>query len=133
LTSRQSSLHLSHQSLKTLSLILQGQASPALQRKSTMTTPNQTPNRKQAPSKYEVVVMAVHRSKVLHIAGPFKGGTHDLEMFRQGGLKEKPTLPNRTIGDIRQVALFLADRGYNSKIEDQEDLFSLPNEFEGAK
>jgi hypothetical protein len=54
-------------------------------------------------------------------------------MFRQGGLKEKPTLPNRTIGGIRQVALCLANRGYNSKIEDEEDLFSLPNEFEGAK
>jgi hypothetical protein len=46
---------------------------------------------KHAAAKYEVV-LAVHRAKVVHIAGPFKGGTHDLEMFGQGGLKEKLSL-----------------------------------------
>jgi hypothetical protein len=87
---------------------------------------------KHAAAKYEVV-LAVHRAKVVHIAGPFKGGTHDLEMFRQGGLKEKLTLLNRTMGGIRQVALCLADRGYNSKIEDEKYLFSLPNGFDSKE
>jgi hypothetical protein len=84
---------------------------------------------KHAAAKYEVV-LSVHRAKVVHIAGPFKGGTHDLEMFRQGGLKEKLTHLNRTLRGIRRVKLCLADRGYHSKQNDEACLFSLPNGFD---
>jgi hypothetical protein len=35
---------------------------------------------KHTAAKYEVV-LAVHQAKVVHIVGPFKEGTHDLEMF----------------------------------------------------
>jgi hypothetical protein len=81
---------------------------------------------KHAAAKYEVV-LAVQRAKCVHIAGPFKGGTHDLEMFRQGGLKNKLTRLNRTLDGVRRVKLCLADRGYKSKEEDENYLFSLPN------
>ena len=43
---------------------------------------------KHAAAKHEVA-LAAHCAKAVHIAGPFKGGTHDLEMFRRGGLKAK--------------------------------------------
>jgi hypothetical protein len=49
--------------------------------------------------KYKVE-LAVHRAKVVHIAGPFKGGVHDLEMFRRGGLKEKLKRLNQKIRDF---------------------------------
>jgi hypothetical protein len=86
---------------------------------------------KHAAAKYEVV-LAVHRAKVVHIAGPFKGGTHDLEMFRQGGLKAKLTRLNRTLRGVRRVQLCLADRGYHSK-EDDECFFSLPNGYDSKE
>jgi hypothetical protein len=41
-----------------------------------------------AAAKYEIA-LAVHRPKCFHLAGLFFGGTHDLEMFRCGRLKEK--------------------------------------------
>jgi hypothetical protein len=40
-----------------------------------------------AAAKYKIA-LAVHRPKCVHLAGPFFGGTHDLEMFCRGGLKE---------------------------------------------
>jgi hypothetical protein len=43
---------------------------------------------KHAATKHEVA-LSVHKAKCVHIAGPFKGGVHDLEMFRRGGLKAK--------------------------------------------
>ncbi len=70
---------------------------------------------KHAAAKYEVV-LSVHRAKVVHIAGPFKGGTHDLEMR-----------------GIRRVKLCLADWGYNSKEADEAYLFSLPNGFDSKE
>jgi hypothetical protein len=87
---------------------------------------------KHAAAKYEVV-LAVHRAKVVHIAGPFKGGTHDLEMFRQGGLKEKLIRLNRTVRGVRRVALCLADRGYKTNEPDEGYLFTLPNEFDSKE
>jgi hypothetical protein len=48
-------------------------------------------------------------------------------------LKEKLTLLNRTVRGRRRVALCIADRGYNSKKEDEHYLFSLPNGFDSKK
>ena len=81
-----------------------------------------------AAAKYEVTLLT-QAAKCVHIAGPFKGGVHDLEMFREGGLKEKLIKLNRTVRGIRHVKLCLADRGYRSKDENENGLFSLPNGF----
>ena len=83
---------------------------------------------RHAAAKYEIAI-AVQRAKVVHIAGPFKGGTNDLQMFRIGGLKQKlEALNNQTVRGVRRVKLSLADRGYCDKKE--EHLFSWPNEFD---
>ena len=83
--------------------------------------------------KYEVT-LAVQRAKCVHIAGPFKGGIHDMEMFRQGGLKEKLLSLNRTIRGVRQVKLCLGDGIYHSKVDPREnELFSIPNRYDSKE
>jgi hypothetical protein len=52
-----------------------------------------------AAAKYEIA-MSVYRPKYVHIAGPFKGGVHDLTMFRRGGLKAKRKALNIKIRNI---------------------------------
>jgi hypothetical protein len=81
-----------------------------------------------AAAKYEVV-LSVQRAKCVHIAGPFKGGVSDLEMFRTGGLRDKLQKVNMPIRGFRRVKLNIADRGYNCKATHPEDaeLFALPN------
>jgi hypothetical protein len=85
-----------------------------------------------AAVKYEVA-LAVHRAKVVHIAGPYKGGVHDLEVFRRGGLKEKLKHLNRKIRDFRRIKLCIADRGYRSKFADEQELFSTPNSMDSKE
>jgi hypothetical protein len=81
---------------------------------------------KHAAAKYEIA-MAVHRPKCVHIAGPFKGGTHDLEMFRRGGLKEKLQALNVKIRNFQRTKLAIVDRGYTSQRVDEKNLLSVPN------
>ena len=80
-----------------------------------------------AAAKYEVV-LSVQRAKCVHIAGPFKGGVSDLEMFRTGGLRDKLQKVNMPIRGFRRVKLNIADRGYNCKATHPEDaeLFAIP-------
>jgi hypothetical protein len=84
-----------------------------------------------AATKYEIA-MAVNRPKCVHIAGPFKGGTHDLEMFRQGGLKEKLQALNVKLRNFRRIKLAIVDRGYSSNKADEKNLLSVPNSM-GSK
>jgi hypothetical protein len=86
---------------------------------------------KHAAAKYEIA-MAVNSPKCVHMAGPFKGGTHDLEMFRRGGLKEKLKALNVKIRNVKRIKLVVADRGYRSKYEAERQLFSTPNNM-GSK
>ena len=86
---------------------------------------------KHAAAKYEIA-MAVNSPKCVHMAGPFKGGTHDLEMFRRGGLKEKLQALNVKIRNSQRTKLAIADRGYSSKKADEKNLLSLPNSM-GSK
>jgi hypothetical protein len=81
---------------------------------------------KHAAAKHEIA-MAVHRPKCVHIAGPFKGGTHDLEMFRRGGLKEKLQALNVKIRNFQRTKLAIVDRGYASQRVDEKNLLSVPN------
>lgn len=69
-------------------------------------------------AKYEIA-MAVHRPKCVHIAGPYKGGVHDLTIFDKSGLRQKINNMNKTIRSVRHVKLCLADRGYHSKDEEK--------------
>jgi hypothetical protein len=71
--------------------------------------------------KYEIA-LSLHRAKCVHVAGPFKGGTHGMEVFRGGGLMEK----------IQEGKLMLADRGYHSKFLHESVKSSLPNSY-GSK
>ena len=83
--------------------------------------------------KYEIT-LSLQRPKCVHIAGPFKGGVHDLEMFRQGGLKEKLIEMNKTIWGDRDIKLCLADQGYHSKkFPDDNELFAFPNGFDSKE
>jgi hypothetical protein len=75
---------------------------------------------------YEIA-MSVHRAKCVHIAGPFKGGVHDLDIFRQGGLKEK--LQNARPREVPQIKLSLVDRGYRTSQDDEQGLFSNANPY----
>jgi hypothetical protein len=81
-----------------------------------------------AAAKYEVT-LSVQRAKCVHIAGPFKGGISDLEMFRMGGLRDKLRKVNIAIRGFRRVKLNIADRGYNCKAThpDDNDFFALTN------
>ena len=81
---------------------------------------------KKYAAKYEIA-LAVHRPKCVHISGPYKGGVSDITIFRIGGLREKFEKMNRVIRGIRRVKLCLADRGYHSKEENDNEIFSLPN------
>jgi hypothetical protein len=86
---------------------------------------------KHAAAKYKLA-MAVNSPKCVQMAGPFKGGTHDLEMFRRGGLKEKLQALNVKIQNVQRIKLVVADRGYHSKYEAERKLFSTPNKM-GSK
>ena len=66
--------------------------------------------------KYELGI-SVFRPKLVWMSGPFRGGKHDLTMFREGGLKAK----------IREGKMAIADRGYVSERADERKLFALPN------
>lgn len=61
--------------------------------------------------KYEIGLL-IHSSQVAWINGPIRGGQNDLEMFREGGLKDK----------IPDGKLVMADRGYKSSRADEEML-----------
>jgi hypothetical protein len=64
---------------------------------------------KHAAAKHEVA-LSMHQPKCVHIAGPFKGGGHDLEMFRCGGLKAKIESPKAKLRIPRKrLKLTIAD------------------------
>jgi hypothetical protein len=85
-----------------------------------------------AAVKYEIAI-AVQRAKVVHLAGPFKGGTHDLVMFQRGGLKEKLIQMNASINGIRRTKLCITDRGYRSNDDMERSLFSYPNNMDSKE
>jgi hypothetical protein len=89
----------------------------------------------QAAAKYGIA-LALRRAKCVHICGPYKGGVHDLVMFREGGLKDELLRMNQTIRGVRQVKLCVADRGYHSdpkRFPGDNELFSLPNGYDSKE
>lgn len=72
---------------------------------------------KSCGAKY-LVVLAVSRPKVVFIAGPFRGGKHDLAIFRDSGLIDK----------LKQLdKVCIADRGFRPKSVAEQKHFSLPD------
>ncbi len=63
-------------------------------------------------------------AKCVHIAGPYRGGEHDLEVFRQSGLKEK-------VAHNKKLAL--VDRGYCTSREDEQGMFSYPDNMDSKE
>ena len=62
-------------------------------------------NFRSCGAKY-IIALAVFESKCVFIEGPFRGGKHDLDMFRESGLMKK-------MKDNGKVCI--ADRGLRSK------------------
>jgi hypothetical protein len=79
---------------------------------------------KHSAAKYEIA-LSVFRAKCVHIAGPFRGGCHDLDMFRaEGGLKEKL---KRNKKNKKRT---LSDRGYRTTRVDEQGMFSYPDNMD---
>jgi hypothetical protein len=68
-----------------------------------------------------LIALSVFEPKCVYIAGPYRGGMHDLEVFRLSGLKEKL---------IRNKKLSLVDRGYRTKREEEQGMFSFPDKMD---
>lgn len=68
-----------------------------------------------AALKYEIGV-AIYEDKIVWVNGPFKGGRHDLTIFREDGLKE--TMPEGKIA--------ILDRGYKSSRPDEVNVLATP-------
>lgn len=65
-----------------------------------------------------IIALSTFRAKCVFIAGPFKGGKHDLDIFRESGLMEKLTNCGKVC---------IADRGFRSKSAHERQHFSLPD------
>ena len=71
--------------------------------------------------KYEIA-MSVYRPKCVWINGPFRGGLHDLEVFR-AGLKAK--MPAGKVA--------IVDRGYRTSEADEVGVFSYPDNMDSKE
>jgi hypothetical protein len=65
-----------------------------------------------------IIALSVQRSKCVLIAGPYKGGKPDLDIFKDSGLMKK-------LQDSGKVCI--ADRGYRSKIASEREVFAYPD------
>ncbi len=74
---------------------------------------------KHCGAKYELAVSVFH-PKIVWMNGPFRGGKHDLEVFREDGLKAK----------IPQGKIAIADRGYRTDRTDEQEMLALPNDLD---
>lgn len=68
-----------------------------------------------AAFKYEIGV-AIYENKIVWVNGPFKGGRHDLRIFREDGLKER----------MPEGKILVADRGYQSSKKDEVNMIATP-------
>lgn len=73
-----------------------------------------------AAAKYEIA-LHVFKPQCVWIQGPFRGGKHDLDIFREG--KNGQSLK----GKVKPWKKVIADRGYRSKEVDEQKMFSIPS------
>ena len=72
-------------------------------------------------AKYELALSVFH-ARCCSINGPYKGGEHDLSMFRQGKMKNEM----ERLSDMGKKAI--VDRGYRSGVDPKEgNYFSFPD------
>lgn len=70
---------------------------------------------KHAALKYEIGV-AIYENRIVWVNGPFKGGRHDLTIFREDGLKDR--MPEGKIAVL--------DRGYRTSKKDEVNVMATP-------
>ena len=84
-------------------------------------------------AKYEIA-LSLFRAKCIHIAGPYRGGMHDLEVFRGGGLKEKlKRNQERLKCHQNKPKRAIVDRGYRTSREDEEGMLSYPDNMDSKE
>jgi len=76
---------------------------------------------KHAALKYEIA-LSVYRPKCVWVNGPFRGGMHDIDMFR-AGLKARMPAGKRAI----------VDRGYRTTERDEMGMFTYPDNMDSRK
>ena len=84
-------------------------------------------------AKHEIA-LSLFRAKCAHIAGPCRGGMHDLEVFRKGGLKEKlKRNQERLKRQQNKPKRTIVDRGYRTSRADEEGMFSYPDNMDSKE
>jgi hypothetical protein len=78
-------------------------------------------------AKYELAI-SVHHARCCYINGPYKGGEHDLKMFRQGKMKKK-------MQDLSKMGKkAIVDSGYRSSATvDEKNIFSFPDKMDSKE
>ena len=72
---------------------------------------------KSCGAKY-IIALSTYRSKCVFIEGPYRGGKHDLDMFRESGLMQKMKESGKVV---------IADRGFRSKLVSEQKHFATPD------
>ena len=70
-----------------------------------------------AALKYEIAV-AIFEDKIVWVNGPFRGGKHDLSIFREDGLMDK----------IQDGKMGITDRGYRTSVAAEADKLAFKRE-----
>ena len=70
---------------------------------------------KHAAVKYEIGV-AIYEDKIVWVNGPFRGGKHDLTIFREDGLKDR----------MPEGKMAVLDRGYKTSKPDEVGVLATP-------
>ena len=86
-------------------------------------TKNMSHKFKGCAAKY-IIAMSTFRSKCVHIAGPYRGGKPDLEIFRECGLMEKLQLSGKVC---------IVDRGFKSSVSAERKVFAYPDYVDSSE
>ena len=71
-----------------------------------------------------IFALSAHHAKCVFIAGPFRGGQHDIDTFRESGLMQKMT-------DVNKVTI--ADRGFKSRFAHERKQFAHPDYMDSSE
>lgn len=78
---------------------------------------------RKCAAKY-LIALSTYESKCVFIAGPFRGGKGDLDIFRESGLLKR-------LLDNGKVCI--ADRGYIPRLASEKKAFALPENMDNGK
>ncbi|CAB9513718.1 unknown protein [Seminavis robusta] len=71
-----------------------------------------------------VIVLSTHRSKCVHIAGPFRGGKGDIDILRDTGLMDKLERNNKVC---------IVDRGFKTKYVQEKKVLAYPDYIDSSE